>query len=726
MTQQYTGKLDIAKITQILQSDNLADDLDEMKISQIQSSCQELYNKDAESCSAWREEAKLLMQIAALKDKSRMDFIDGWQADIQLPDLIFSAIQFNARTLPEYIKDGKVCQAKQIGKFSQDKQSRLTRVCKFINWQLTSQIDEWTENFDKLLLQLPIVGHLFKITIYDNVLNRPTDTLLMPDCVTVNNEPNNPDWMRRISIDMTVNQNTYKDKIVSGAWRDITLIEKDGTEYDQKYDIVQMHCWYDLDDDGYQEPYIITLEKSEWKLLSIIPRFDGDSLIFKFDPKDPDNTAELVGIDAVDYITSYQYCPAPDGSALGIGLGHIIKTLGKTRNTTINQILDNGTQVNLNSGFIKQGLFRDDGNVKMRPNEWKIVDAAFSGSDIKDAIFPLPVNEASQSTFLVFKEMGDIISKIAQTGEIMSGEGAPANMPATSVLAIIEQGKISQRVILKRINYALTRELKCIYRLNLAHLSNSVYQNVLDESANVAQDFNLADCDIEPVADPMFSTRVERLMRTQAAMQIGIQSPLLVRDYLIELGYDQQEAEQLAQGDAQAKAAIAQGQQQMEMMQKQQDLLKQQTESDRQKESLLKAELEVMKAKMELVALESKVKLDEANAAKTMAETMQLQDELQFQRNQALLNSAMPAIPTDEELEDEVYDDTTIPKGTATGMDGDARNTGIIRPTEDESQPMQSAPSNQPADRQPIVDGGGSEAQINDASVISNQPNSDF
>lgn len=654
MADEYSGKLDQRKILAMLDPDKMiADELDETVITRIQSNCQELYEKDYASCQEWRDDAKRLLQMAKLKDKTRAAYIKQWQADIQMPDIMFAAMQFNARTFPEYVKDGKVCQAKITGKMQPGKQERATRVCDYINWQLTEQMTEWPENFDKLLLILPIVGHVFKLTAYDEQMGRVTDMLLMPDMVTVDNTPNNPDWMRRISIDMTVNQNVKASNVAAGIWRNVDIQCDDETAADKRYSIVQMHCWLDLDEDGYAEPYIVTLGKNDWTLLSIIPRYDADSLIWSYDPQNP-NDRYLIGIDAVEYITSYTYYPSPDGSALGMGIGHLIERLVKSRNSAINQIQDAGTKINLSSGLVRSGLFRDDGVIDFEPGEFKIMDAGFGNEDASKAIFPLPVNQPSAATFSVFETMGDTINRIAQTGEIMSGEGVPANMPATSVLAIIEQGKVGQRVVLKRINISLTRELKAIYRLNRAYLNDAQYKRVLDQDGKVLEDFSLSDFDISPVADPMFSTRVERLMRAQAAMQAGIQSPMLMQVYLTELGFSDEEAQQLAQGDAQAKMQAMAAQQQAELMDKQKDVLKQQESAMKAHSDAMKQEAMLMEAKIRMAEMESKLLLDRANTAKIMAETLQIETGAQLVANDALLREGanLPAaFPDYEELD---------------------------------------------------------------------------
>lgn len=653
---KYTGKLNEAALVALLQKDSIIANLDETKIAKIESDFQSLFEKDDASCEEWRKDAKDLLDMARLKDKKR-DHIQEWQSDLQLPDLIFSAMQFNARTYPEYIKAAKVCQPKVIGRFTEDKMARAVRVCTHINWQLSTEIVEWASNFDKLLLLLPIIGHVFKLTMWDDQLGRITDTLLLPDQVTVDNYENSPDWHRRIGIDIVVNKNALLSLQASKKWRQVEIECSDGTEEDPKYSMVQIHAWVDLDDDEYQEPYILTFNKSDFKLMSIVPRFDIDSLMYLYDPKDPEKTRELIGIEAVNYITSYEYCPSPDGRALGMGLGHVIQGMTRARNSSINQIQDAGTLMNLGGGWVKKGTFRDDGTQFFTPGQYKVTDALTDAEDLSKSFFKLPVEEPATATYNVLNTLGDFVSRIASTGEIMSGDSAPANMPATSVLAIIQQGKMGTTAVLTRINTALTKELGVIYRLNKAYLTNSKNLAVGDyEDVLVANDYNTKDFDIQPIADPNLSTKSERLMQHKAAMEIGIESPTLIELYLIDLGYDDKMAKQLAEGWGQMKQMAAQANAQMELLKQQEQTLKQQRDASDAEERRLKAQMELLKAQTDAKVKDADAKLKMANALKAMAEVESVRTTTQITQSNALLEQVAqlpPAIPTIEELNDE-------------------------------------------------------------------------
>jgi len=668
-----TGRLDFKKISKMLIAPkDIIKNIDESVIAKLQNDCQKLYEDDSSSCDKWRRDSKKLMEMATMSLQER-GHIQPWQSDIQMPDLINSAIQFNARTYPEYVKDGKICQSKIVGKVDDDKQKRADRVCAHINWQLTEEIEEWPENMDKLLMVLPIVGCVFRVTQWDDNAGRIIDTLAMPDRVTIDNNPNNPDWARRISIDVTVTQNECIAKKMAGVWRDVEMQASETAQGEKIYNIVHMHTLADLDDDEYEEPYILTFCKDDWKLLAITPRFDKDSLVISYDPNNPDDSY-LVGINPVRYVTRYVFFFSPDGSALGMGYGHIMKGMVQTRNTCINQLMDAGTRQNLGGGFIKQGVFRDDGLRVIRPGMFEVVDGQFSNGSMSDAIFPFPAPQAAPTTMEVFSVLGDSISRIAATGDIMSGEGAPANMPAASVLAIIEQGKTGQKAILKRINQALSHELAIIYRLNKAYLTDQKYFSVgdFDEKVVARKDYDTSDFDIVPVADPMYSTRIERLMRIQAAMQAGIVSPEIKEMYLVELGFDTEEAKKLAQGDQAMQLQAQQAQQQMELM--------------KQHEKTADAEKRALETQLRLMQVQNQAMVERSAAILNMAKARQLEtDTDMIQQNAELEQMAgvTAAHPTNEEIANEQEQQQqpgNQPGGVSSlvGQPGDAGSNGVI------------------------------------------------
>ncbi|MBF9666416.1 hypothetical protein IAI38_11835, partial [Streptococcus pseudopneumoniae] len=77
--------------------------------------------------------------------------------------------------------------------------------------------------------------------------------------------------------------------------------------------------------------------------------------------------------------------------------------------------------INTSGGFIQKGAFRDDGTIIISPNEWKVMDGLMDGQDMTKALFPLPVNQPAAATFQVFEVCGQMIERIASTGDIATG-----------------------------------------------------------------------------------------------------------------------------------------------------------------------------------------------------------------------------------------------------------------------------------------------------------------
>ena len=96
------------------------------------------------------------------------------------------------------------------------------------------------------------------------------------------------------------------------------------------YVCLEQHTYLDLDDDGYSEPYIVTVEYNSKKVLRIVPRFDESKIMV-------DEKGKVVSIEAKQYYTKYGFIPNPDGGFYDIGFGRLLGPLNNSANTIINQ-----------------------------------------------------------------------------------------------------------------------------------------------------------------------------------------------------------------------------------------------------------------------------------------------------------------------------------------------------------------------------------------------------
>ena len=176
------------------------------------------------------------------------------------------------------------------------------------------------------------------------------------------------------------------------------------TDYDEDtpYTLLEQHLLLDLDKDGYKEPYVCTVEVNSRQVLRLVARFETNDVV----RLNEDLEGDIVKIKPMEYFTKYEFIPAPDGGAYGMGFGQFIGPLNEAANSLVNQLIDAGTMANTGGGFIGRGAKIKSGMGSFSPFEWKYVDS--SGDDLKKSIFPLPVREPSAVLFqlLTFMVLG--------------------------------------------------------------------------------------------------------------------------------------------------------------------------------------------------------------------------------------------------------------------------------------------------------------------------------
>jgi chaperonin GroES len=106
----------------------------------------------------------------------------------KISSLATAAMQFAARAYPSLVPaDGKIVQFKVVGADPQGQKAALAdKLAKHMNYQLLEDMEDWEEEMDRLLIQLPIVGCLFKKTYFDPIKKSNVSKLIGPKDLVVN------------------------------------------------------------------------------------------------------------------------------------------------------------------------------------------------------------------------------------------------------------------------------------------------------------------------------------------------------------------------------------------------------------------------------------------------------------------------------------------------------------------------------------------------------------
>lgn len=590
---QVTEKKD-PQLDRLLSTVNIAEELDEELLSKIGEEVYRGYKLDLESKTKWDQSIDEWIKLA-----TQMKEVRSWPwpnaANVKYPLLSTAALQFAARAYPALIPaDGKVVQMKVIGLDQQgQKADKAQRLADHMNYQLLVDMPDWEEEMDKLLFQLPIMGCLFKKTYFDDLTKTNCSKLLGPKDLIVNYWASSLESAYRVTEIMMMTRNEVREQQNAGLYlEEIELGEPSNSEdvpgtvdvhegqmpsavdNSTPYVILEQHTYWDLDDDGYEEPYIITVEEKSRKVLRIVARWDSDGIV-------NGDAGELVCITPVEYYTKYSFIPNPDGGFYDIGFGHLLGPLNESANTIINQLLDAGTLNNLQSGFIGKGLRLSMGQQRFQPGEWKTVNA--TGDDIKKQIFPLPVNQPSDVLFQLLGLIIESSEKLASVAEIFVGKMPGQNTPATTTMASIEQGMKVFTAIYKRVYRSLSKEFKKLFRLNGLYVENlEKAQHILDQPISVS-DYDAKAYDVCPTADPTAVSSTQKLLKAEGLMQVlplGTLNVLEVTKRILE-AQEQPNIEALMQNPTPQKDPKVQAQEaktQMEREKHQMDMVAKQME----------------------------------------------------------------------------------------------------------------------------------------------------
>lgn len=593
------------------------------------------YEADERSRQAWLDVTKEYLELALLVRRGK-----SWPwpkaANVKYPLIATAAMQFSARAYPALVpSDGSIVKARVS---AVDQQGALEqaaiRVSKHMSYQLTCDVPNWEEDMDKLLMTMAVTGICFKKTFYNSADATVCSTLVYPENLCINYWAKSMEKAYRKTELLYYSENDIRERVNNDEEfldieygpptnlgpndrpkQPISPTSETPSNIDEStpHLFLACHTFWDLDGDGYEEPYIITVHKESRKVVRITARWDSDGV--KRNEKDK---KKIISIKPVEYFTDFPFIPNPDGSIYALGFGALLGPLNETCNTLINQLVDAGSMSSLQSGFIGRNLRLKEGQLQIRPNEWKVVNA--TGMDLKNSIFPLPTKEPSPVLFQLLDMLIKSANELASIAEIFVGKMPGQNTPATTTQETIQQGMAVFTAIYKRVYRSMAKEFKKIFRIN------RITPGIVDQESLIVGPIQQSDYDntehlIIPGADPSGDSKAMRQQKMQQVgqlIQMGTINPMAYTTQMLqdmEIPNYQQllaqpqpqqpdpkaQTEQMKQQTLQMKAQIDQKKGQMDLQNKQQDAaIKRQIEMDK-----VAANQQILKTQVAAKAMEA-------------------------------------------------------------------------------------------------------------------------
>jgi len=501
---------------------NLAEDLDEETLSSIGQDIYDNFEADKSSRSEWESMFERGFDLLGLKLEETSEPFEGAATAVH-PLLIESAVKFQSRASQELFPASGPVKAQVLGDATQSRQRQATRVQNFMNYQLTEQMPEYFDEFERMLFHLPLIGSSFKKIYYDASVQRPVSEFIPIDQFYVSYYATDLRQADRYTHVLYRSPVEISRQIMAGMYAEVdlpdpylpdqsALTEKMDTvlglspssDTDMQYVLLEQHCYLDIEDLGVAAPYIVTIEESTQKVLSIRRNWNEE-----------DETMQKKM-----FFTHYRFVPG--FGFYGLGLIHFLGNLTMSATAAMRNLIDAGQFANLPGGFKAKGVRIVGDNDPIAPGEFKEVEA--TGVDLTKSIVPLPYKEPSGTLFQMLQFVAGAGQKFADTTEQVISEGSNYG-PVGTTMALLEASSKFFSAIHKRLHKAQKDEFRILSRINFESLPNEYPYDVPGVSETIfRQDFD-GRVDIIPVSDPNIPSSAHRLMMTQMAMQLAQTAP---------------------------------------------------------------------------------------------------------------------------------------------------------------------------------------------------------
>ena len=507
--------------------DDLCEDIDEDDLDDIANQVYDNYQSDKDSRGEWEDMFERGFDLLGLKLQDATEPFEGACTAVH-PLLIESAVKFQSKASQELFPASGPVKTQIIGKQTPDKEMQANRVKDFMNYQLTEQMSEYFDEFERMLFHLPLIGSAFKKIYYDANLKRPVSEFVPIDQFYVSYYASDLRRADRYTHVIYRSPNDLKRDISAGIYAEIELPQagqpeqsamgekmntilgfSPSSDNDPQYTLLEQHCYLELpapydDPDGVALPYIVTIEERSKKVLSIRRNYNQD---------DPNREKKL-------HFTHYRFVPG--FGFYGFGLMHFLGNLTMTATAAMRALVDAGQFANLPGGFKAKGVRVVGDNDPIAPGEFKEVES--TGIDLSKAIVPLPYKEPSSTLYQMLQFVSAAGQKFADSSEQIISDNSSYG-PVGTTMALLEASSKFFSAVHKRLHKSQKDEFRLLAAIDYEYLPSKYPYEIPNANQHIfRRDFD-GRVDVLPVSDPNIPSNAHRMMMAQMALQLAQNSP---------------------------------------------------------------------------------------------------------------------------------------------------------------------------------------------------------
>ncbi len=433
------------------------------------------------------------------------------------PMLVEACVDFSARVMKEIFPPNGPVKTKVLGVKEKEKLQKAERKAAYMNWQLTEQIKEFRGELEQLTTQVPLGGAQYFKAMWNPQYKRPGFEFIPIDDIYLPFAATNFYTAERRTHVQYLTKYEYNRRVKAGMYADVDFTLTDGMpefsaasvandkiegREDNSFNedglrtIFEVYTYLDLDDEV--KPYILSIDKSTGKPLSLYRNWEADDAQF----------TEL------EWIVEFPFVPWR--GAYPIGLTHMIGGLSGSATGALRALLDSAHIQNMPT-LLKLKGGPDGQTLNLQPTEVAEIDGGSLVDDIRKLVMAVPFNGPSQVLFQLLGFLVDAGKGVVQTSFEKLSDQNP-NAPVGTTLALIEQGMVVFSSIHARFHNSMGRVFKILHRINSSYLTR---EDITAQNSGLEiepSDFD-GPMDIIPVSDPMIFSEAQRFAQVQAVLQ---------------------------------------------------------------------------------------------------------------------------------------------------------------------------------------------------------------
>lgn len=508
---------------------NLAESMSESKLSGYAMKYLELIDKDKESRKKRDEQYEEGIRRTGLGNDAPGGATFTGASKVVHPVMAEACIDFMSRAIKELFPPDGPVRTNIIGEATEDKTEIAERKRDYMNWQLTEQIEEFRDEMEQMLTQLPLGGSQYMKVWYDEQKKRPRAEFIPIDNMIIPFSATNFYTAQRAAEVHYITQQEFENRVRSGLYRDVSVtratmepdptapakanLKVEGKSSDENVDGMRTvyHCYVNLEeeDDKYGKgelaPYIMMIDEVDNTVVGLYRNWEeGDETLTK-----------------LDWIIEFKFIPWR--GALAIGFPHLIGGLSAALTGALRALMDSA-HINNSATMLKlKGAKISGQSQQVEVTQVAEIEGAPGVDDVRKIAMPMPFNPPSPVLFQLLGWLTDAAKGVVTTSEEKIAD-VTSNSPVGTTQALIEQGAHVFSAIHARLHHSQSRLLKILGRINRWYLDDQRKGDVIAELPIKREDF-VRNTDVIPVSDPHIFSETQRMAQNQAIIALDKQYP---------------------------------------------------------------------------------------------------------------------------------------------------------------------------------------------------------